>query len=100
MNFKGKYAYITGGSSGIGYAIAEAMVKEGAHVLLISRNVERLEKAKAHLLQIAGAGIGVDILSLDVADNDATTKLLTEKLSSVISQTNFTGFPARFLCSG
>lgn len=34
MNLKGKRALITGGSSGIGMAIAEAMLSKGAKVVI------------------------------------------------------------------
>lgn len=42
---EGKKAVITGGSEGIGYAIAEAFVKNGADVLIISRNKKKLNRA-------------------------------------------------------
>lgn len=41
----GRYAVITGGSSGIGLAIARAMLKAGAKVVIIGRNVEKLRNA-------------------------------------------------------
>ena len=33
-NFTGKLAVITGGASGVGFAIGEALAKEGAKVIL------------------------------------------------------------------
>ncbi len=45
----GKVAVITGGSSGIGYAIAKAFVKEGCSVVITGRNEEKV-KAAAHKL--------------------------------------------------
>ena len=42
---KGKKAIITGGSEGIGFAIAEAFIKNGAEVLIIARDKEKLSKA-------------------------------------------------------
>ena len=39
------YAVVTGGSTGLGYYIAKALFKRGYHIVLISRNSERLEKA-------------------------------------------------------
>ncbi len=44
LKLKGKRALIQGASAGLGRAIAEALVKEGARVLIVSRSAERLEK--------------------------------------------------------
>lgn len=46
---KGKTALITGGTSGIGYAIAKAFLKSGANICITGRNEERLEKAYREL---------------------------------------------------
>ncbi|MGO4889421.1 SDR family oxidoreductase [Anaerobacillus sp. MEB173] len=43
--FKGKCVLISGGGSGIGFAIAEELGKLGARVILSARDVERLERA-------------------------------------------------------
>ena len=44
-----KTAIITGGASGIGFAIAEKFVSENIHTIIIGRNPEKLDKAKAAL---------------------------------------------------
>lgn len=46
---KGRKALITGGTSGIGYAIAEAFLKSGADVCITGRSEERLVKAEETL---------------------------------------------------
>lgn len=46
---EGKKVIITGGSEGIGYAIAEAFVKSGAEVIIVSRSSEKLNKAAVKL---------------------------------------------------
>lgn len=46
---KGRCALITGGTSGIGFAIAKAFLNAGASVVITGRNQERLDKACAAL---------------------------------------------------
>lgn len=49
MRLKGKAAFITGGSEGIGFAIAQAFINEGASVAIMGRSIEKLRKAQAEL---------------------------------------------------
>jgi NAD(P)-dependent dehydrogenase (short-subunit alcohol dehydrogenase family) len=46
---KGRVAVITGGSAGIGLAVAEAFLREGAKVAICGRNQRRLDDAAAQL---------------------------------------------------
>jgi 2,4-dienoyl-CoA reductase [(3E)-enoyl-CoA-producing], peroxisomal len=45
----GKCALLTGGGSGITFSIAEAMIRHGAKVAILSRNMQRLLEAKQKL---------------------------------------------------
>src|SRR6266704_877254 len=49
MEISGKVAVITGGSMGIGEAIAKEFVEHGAQVVLLSRDSGRLEAARSRL---------------------------------------------------
>lgn len=49
MSLKNIRAYITGGSKGIGYGIAEAILKEGGKVAITSRSLENAQKAASSL---------------------------------------------------
>ena len=44
-DFNGKLAVITGGASGVGFAIGEALAKEGAKVILTDVEEESLQKS-------------------------------------------------------
>jgi len=44
-NYDGLIAYITGGSSGIGLAIAKLLASKGSHVVIFSRQIDALESA-------------------------------------------------------
>lgn len=48
---KGRCAIITGGTSGIGYAIAEAFVKSGCNVIITGRSKGRLDNTVSMLSQ-------------------------------------------------
>jgi len=49
MKTSGNTVLITGGSAGIGFAIAQSLIEKGNHVIITGRNKERLEKAAAAL---------------------------------------------------
>lgn len=63
LGLKGKRAAITGSSQGIGYAIAEALAKEGCDVALSARGEERLNRAVGDLSAhgVRAAGVVVDL---------------------------------------
>lgn len=60
MNLEGKVAIITGGSKGIGYGIAEALVKENVNVIITSRTLSEATASAEALTNIGpGECIGV-----------------------------------------
>ncbi len=69
MKLEGKVAYITGGTKGIGYGIAECLLKEGMKVAISGRNQEGVDWAVKNL------GDGGRVLGM-VSD---VTKLEDEK---------------------
>src|SRR6266487_4620076 len=68
LGLRGARALITGGSRGIGFAIADALAAEGAAVGLIARGADGLASAAARL---AGHGVPVTTAAADVTDTPA-----------------------------
>ena len=65
---KGKIAFITGASSGIGAATARAFASEGARLLLAARRKDRLDALELELLKASAAA--VHSIQLDVRDRE------------------------------
>lgn len=54
IELEGKVALITGGARGIGFDVAERLVREGASVFICGRDPSRLESALGRLRELAG----------------------------------------------
>lgn len=65
LNLKGKTVVVTGGSKGIGYAIAKEFLIEGANVFITGRELQALKKAQSELSQFG---------SLEVCPGDGTNE--------------------------
>jgi peroxisomal 2,4-dienoyl-CoA reductase len=73
--FDGQVALITGGGSGIGRGVADLLASLGAHVVLASRKLERVEAAAAEIRASGAKATGV---ALDVRE--------PERVHDVVSQ--------------
>ena len=68
LQLNGAKALITGGTKGIGRAIADALADEGCHVSICARNTEEIDAAVADL---SAKGVTAFGQSVDVGDGDA-----------------------------
>jgi serine 3-dehydrogenase len=71
---KGRWALVTGASSGFGEAIARRLAAEGCHLAINARRADRLEKLAAELRR--SHGVEVSIAAFDVRDRGAVERAL------------------------
>lgn len=72
-----RFALVTGASTGIGFAIAEQLAMQGAHLVLVARTTATLAEATARLTE--KYGVTVHSISMDLAGPNAP-RLLADKL--------------------
>jgi NADP-dependent 3-hydroxy acid dehydrogenase YdfG len=80
MRFKDKVVWITGASSGIGEALADAFSREGAKLLLSARREDELERVRANC---AGGPDAHLVLPLDLTHFDELPGKAQEALTFV-----------------
>jgi len=71
----GQLALITGGSAGIGQAIARELMGFGARVRIVARDADALDETREELLGVFPEG-NVDTLAADVADDEQRREIL------------------------
>lgn len=71
QNLNGKTAFITGGTKGIGFGIADAMLREGMKVLITGRTQASVDKAIEELTQVGEdriIGVVADVRNLEIQE--------------------------------
>lgn len=79
--FQGKHVIVTGGSSGIGKALAHRLASLGATTTLVARRAPLLEETQRDLVQ-THPNAKVHIFPADIADEEALSKVLAPHLES------------------
>jgi 3-oxoacyl-[acyl-carrier protein] reductase len=77
-SLENKVAVVTGGSRGIGRAVAAAFVQNGIHVAITGINKDHLQKAEAELAKIAAQDARVLTFAADVRDQLAVQSVVDE----------------------
>jgi 3-oxoacyl-[acyl-carrier protein] reductase len=72
MDLTGQVAVVTGGTRGIGKAIAEELAKKGVQVIVCGRNPETAQQTAAALSSFGVKTLGV---RLDVSNSEETISI-------------------------
>lgn len=75
IELRHRYALVTGGSTGIGAAIARSLGQRGANLVLVARDRDRLEETASAIR--AENAVQVRTVALDLAESGAVERLVT-----------------------
>src|ERR1700733_12443108 len=76
LGLKGKVAVITGGSVGIGLAIAEGLAAEGVNIIIAARGVQRVRGEAGRIAK--SFGVKAEGVACDVATRQGTDDLIAD----------------------
>ncbi|OGN97352.1 MAG: hypothetical protein A2Z77_02765 [Chloroflexi bacterium RBG_13_51_36] len=80
MKLKDKVAIVTGGGTGIGKAISLALTDEGATVVLVARNLSRLEEAAK---DIKSKGGKAKAIQADISDHEQVKRIIAQTVKDL-----------------
>jgi NAD(P)-dependent dehydrogenase (short-subunit alcohol dehydrogenase family) len=83
FDFHDRVAIVTGGTRGIGRAVAEGLVAAGAKVAVASRKADACKETEAHLVGMGGEAIGVPTNMSDLDAVDALVAATAERFGRI-----------------
>ena len=95
LGISGKWALVCGASKGLGFGCAQALVREGVHVVLVARGAEALEAAVQKLLADPArpADTAVQHVAADITTVEGRAKVFAKRADFDIVVTNAGGPP-------
>ena len=95
LGIAGKWALVCGASKGLGFGCAQALAREGVHVLIVARGAEALQAAAATLRQDPQVpkGTQVEAIALDITTTEGRAKAFAFRKDYDIVVTNAGGPP-------
>ena len=91
LDFKGRHAVVTGGGTGLGYAIAERLLASGGSVTLWDRDAE-LAKRAAQALGAKASAVEVDVAQhASVVQAVQATLALSPQVDALVNSAGITG---------
>ncbi len=81
VDLHGKTCLVTGASNGIGKVTARELARMGARVVMVARNRERAEAARAEIRRASGSD-QIDLLLADLSSQGAIRRLAAEFLAT------------------
>ena len=95
LGIKGKWALVCGASKGLGLGCAQALVREGVHVLIVARGAQALEAAAAQLIaeDVRDSGASVHCAAADITTDVGRAAVFAVRKDFDIVVTNAGGPP-------
>ncbi|MFC5522989.1 SDR family oxidoreductase [Polaromonas jejuensis] len=95
LGIAGKYALVCGASKGLGFGCAQALVREGVHVLIVARGAEALEAAANKLIADSArpASASVQFVAADITTAEGRAAVFAVRKDFDIVVTNAGGPP-------
>jgi 3-oxoacyl-[acyl-carrier protein] reductase len=101
LGLEGKVALVTAASKGLGRAVATELAREGASVVISSRDRERLSKTASEIREETGAEVDFRVADLASAKEiEALVSQAVDRFGGIDVLVNNTGGPPAGTCEG